>query len=137
MPPYLANVLPVRSEETNAGTFSVRRFGAPVKVISSVQVFSTDPPTRLLSNNPRRVAWTIINPDRSYIQILHENNFTSWVSVAGTYRPFRYIAPVIYPEGGSATMSVEDDGEAVMQEVWVGGPSGLSISVFVEEIMAV
>ena len=134
---YNKPLLPTRSQDSESASFSQRRFGGPVEVLEYTYTFTADPAARILSNNARRLAWRITNTDRYYCQIQHENNFTSWISVSGTYRPFRFIAPVIFPEGGSASMTVEQDGEGVMQEVWVHGVSGILYILMVEEIQSV
>ena len=134
---YNKPLLPTRSQDSESASFSQRRFGGPVEVLEYTYQFTADPAARILSNNARRLAWRITNPDRYYVQILHENNFTSYISVSGAYRPFRYIAPIIFPEGGSASASVELDGESVMQEVWVQGVSGITYTLIVEEIQSV
>ena len=129
--------MPIRSEDSESASFSQRRFGGPVEVLEYTYQFTAEPASRILPNNARRLAWRITNTDRNYCQIQHENNFTSWVSVSGAYRPFRFIAPVIFGEGGSASMTVEIDGEGVMQEVWVHGISGITYILMVEEIQSV
>ena len=129
--------MPIRSEDSESASFSQRRFGGPGEVLEYTYQFTADPASRILPNNARRLAWRITNTDRNYCQIQHENNFTSWVSVSGAYRPFRFIAPVIFGEGGSASMTVEIDGEGVMQEVWVHGISGITYILMVEEIQSV
>ena len=133
---YNKPILPVRSQDSESATFSQRRFGGPIEVLEYTFQFSPDPAARILPNNARRLAWRITNTDRNYCQIQHENSFQSWVSVSGAYRPYRFIAPIIFPEGGSASSNVEDDGESVMQEVWVHGISGITYILFVEEIQS-
>lgn len=134
---YNKPLLPTRSQDSESASFSQRRFGGPVEVLEYTFQFSPDPAARILPNNARRLAWRITNTDRYYCQILHENNFQSWVSVSGAYRPYRFIAPIIFPEGGSASSTVETDGESVMQEVWVHGIYGNTYILLVEEIQSV
>lgn len=127
-------VIAVRGADSESATFSQRRFGSPTELRESTFLLSGGTPTRILNNNPRRLAWRITNPDRSYCQIWHSSQFVTYTGIAGVYRPYRYVAPIIFPEGGVAYSDVETDGEEVIQEVWIDTVSGVLTTVVVQEV---
>ena len=126
----------VRGADSESATFSQRRFGSPTELVERTFYVSGGVPSRILQNNPRRLAWRIVNPDTTHCQVWHSASFLSYVGISGRYRPYAYIAPIIFPEGGVAYADVETDGEEVIQELWIDCPSGSSATVVVQEVQS-
>ena len=112
-----------RGADTTAGRFSITRFGGPTTSrTSTVSVLTTV--TRIAGNNPRRVSITI------YIRGLNNVDIDYVASVAvGAGIP-------LSASSGVAVSTIEDDGEAVINEIY-GIANGATASVFVVEVMRV
>ncbi|KKN01404.1 hypothetical protein LCGC14_1127990, partial [marine sediment metagenome] len=74
-------------------------------------------PTRILRNNPSRVAWIITNYSASIIYV----GFSSGILAdAGLY---------LSPGGGSIKFAAMEDGMVVVNEVWgIAGAAGLTVA---------
>lgn len=77
----------------------------------------------ILLNNPRRLFWLIINRgvDTVYIRFTPNVSYTSCIPLA--------------PLGGTASMSVDEDGEAVTAEVSLYASTS-SLPVYILEVIA-
>ena len=62
---------------------------------------------QVLSNNPNRLAWTIVN-------LSNNNMWCGFDSVTSSSK-----GVFLSPNGGSATMSMDEDFEAVCWEIWI------------------
>jgi len=112
-----------RGADTTAGRFSITRFGGPTTSrTSTVSVLTTV--TRIAGNNPRRVSITIYNRGLNNVDI----DYVSSVAV-GAGIP-------LSASSGVAVSTIEDDGEAVINEIY-GIANGATSSVFVVEVMRV
>ena len=112
-----------RGTDTTAGRFSINRFGGPTTSrTSTVSVLTTV--TRIAGNNPRRVSITIYNRGVNNIDIDYVSSVTS-----GTGIPLTGAS-------GVAASTIEDDGEAVINEVY-GIATTATSSVFVVEVLRV
>ena len=112
-----------RGTDTTAGRFSINRFGGPTTSrTSTVSVLTTV--TRIAGNNPRRVSITIYNRGVNNIDIDYVSSVTS-----GTGIPLTGAS-------GVAASTIEDDGEAVINEVY-GIATTATVSVFVVEVIRV
>jgi len=112
-----------RGADTTAGRFSINRFGGPTTSrTSTVSVLTTV--TRIAGNNPRRVSITIYNRGLNNVDI----DYVSSVAV-GAGIP-------LSASSGVAVSTIEDDGEAVINEIY-GIANGATSSVFVVEVMRV
>jgi len=112
-----------RGADTTAGRFSITRFGGPTtSSTSTVSVLTTV--TRIAGNNPRRVSITIYNRGLNNVDI----DYVSSVAV-GAGIP-------LSASSGVAVSTIEDDGEAVINEIY-GIANGATSSVFVVEVMRV
>jgi hypothetical protein len=112
-----------RGADTTAGRFSITRFGGPTTSrTSTVSVLTTV--TRIAGNNPRRVSITIYNRGLNNVDI----DYVSSVAV-GAGIP-------LSASSGVAVSTIEDDGEAVINEIY-GIANGATASVFVVEVMRV
>ena len=112
-----------RGTDTTAGRFSINRFGGPTTSrTSTVSVLTTV--TRIAGNNPRRVSITIYNRGVNNVDIDYVSSVTS-----GTGIPLTGAS-------GVAASTIEDDGEAVINEVY-GIATTATSSVFVVEVIRV
>jgi len=112
-----------RGADTTAGRFSIIRFGGPTTSrTSTVSVLTTV--TRIAGNNPRRVSITIYNRGVNNVDIDYVSSVT-----AGTGIPLTGAS-------GVAASTIEDDGEAVINEVY-GIATTATSSVFVVEVLRV
>ena len=112
-----------RGTDTTAGRFSINRFGGPTTSrTSTVSVLTTV--TRIAGNNPRRVSITIYNRGVNNVDIDYVSSVTS-----GTGIPLTGAS-------GVAASTIEDDGEAVINEVY-GIATTATSSVFVVEVLRV
>ena len=112
-----------RGGDTTAGRFSITRFGGPTRSITStVSVLTTV--TRIAGNNPRRVSITIYNRGLNNVDIDYVSSVTSGSGIPLT------------GSSGVAQSTIEDDGEAVINEVY-GIATTAASSVFVVEVIRV
>ena len=112
-----------RGTETTAGRFSITRFGgSTTSRTSTVSVLTTV--TRIAGNNPRRVSITIYNRGVNNVDI---DNVATVATGSGV---------PLTAASGVATSTIEDDGEAVINEVY-GIATTAAVSVFVVEVMRV
>ena len=112
-----------RGTDTTAGRFSITRFGGPTTTRTSiVSVLTTV--TRIAGNNPRRVSITIYNRGVNNVDIDYVSSVTAGAGIPLT------------GASGVAASTIEDDGEAVVQELY-GIATTASSSVFVVEVMRV
>lgn len=112
-----------RGADTTAGRFSITRFGGPTTIrTSTVSVLTTV--TRIAGNNPRRVSITIYNRGVNNVDVDYVASVTAGAGIPLT--------------GASGVMqsTIEDDGEAVIQELY-GIATTATTSVFVVEVMRV
>jgi len=94
-----------RFEGSTAYRASKGRFGGPVRLVEYRRTVSTSPSV-LLSENPRRLAWTICNR-------------TSQGGAIGFDRSLTYGNGLfLSADGGSVSMEVDVDGEAVGYAVY-------------------
>lgn len=112
-----------RGTETTAGRFSITRFGGPTTSrTSTVSVLTTV--TRIVGNNPRRVSITIYNRGVNNVDI---DNVATVATGSGV---------PLTAASGVAASTIEDDGEAVINELY-GIATTAAVSVFVVEVMRV
>ena len=112
-----------RGGDTTAGRFSITRFGGPTRSLTStVSVLTTV--TRIAGNNPRRVSITIYNRGVNNVDIDYVSSVT-----AGAGMP-------LTGSSGIASSTIEDDGEAVINEIY-GIATTATSSVFVVEVIRV
>ena len=113
----------VRGADSVAGRFSITRFGGPTRSqTSTVSVLTTV--TRIAGNNPRRVSITIYNRGLNNVDIDYVSSVTSGAGIPLT------------GSSGVAESTIEDDGEAVINEVY-GIATTAASSVFVVEVIRV
>ncbi len=120
------SVLPfesARGDQTTAGRFAIARFGGPTTSRTSTVTVATTV-TRIVGNNPRRVSVTVYNRGANNVDI----DYVATVTAGGG----------IPLTGSSGVMqsTIEDDGEAVVQELY-GIATAASSSVFVVEVLRV
>ena len=112
-----------RGADTTAGRFSITRFGGPTTSRpSTVSVLTTV--TRIAGNNPRRVSITIYNRGVNNVDIDYVSSVTSGAGIPLT------------GASGVAAATIEDDGEAVINEIY-GIATTATSSVFVVEVIRV
>ena len=112
-----------RGADSVAARFSISRFGGPTTSrTSTVSVLTTV--TRIAGNNPRRVSITIYNRGVNNVDIDYVSSVTSGTGIPLT------------GSSGVAQATIEDDGEAVINEVYGVATTGTS-SVFVVEVIRV
>ena len=112
-----------RGTDTTAGRFSITRFGGPTQSrTSTVSVLTTV--TRIAGNNPRRVSITIYNRGLNNVDIDYVSSVTSGTGIPLT------------GSSGVAASTIEDDGEAVINEIY-GIATTATSSVFVVEVIRV
>jgi len=112
-----------RGADTTAGRFSITRFGGPTTSrTSTVSVLTTV--TRIAGNNPRRVSITIYNRGVNNVDIDYVATVTSGAGIPLT------------GASGVAQSTIEDDGEAVINEIY-GVATTATSSVFVVEVIRV
>ena len=112
-----------RGTDTTAGRFSITRFGGPTTSrTSTVSVLTTV--TRIAGNNPRRVSITIYNRGVNNVDI---DNVATVATGSGV---------PLTAASGVAASTIEDDGEAVINEVY-GIATTAAVPVFVVEVMRV
>lgn len=112
-----------RGADTTAGRFSITRFGGPTTSrTSTVSVLTTV--TRIAGNNPRRVSITVYNRGVNNVDIDYVSSVTAGAGIPLT--------------GASGVMqsTIEDDGEAVINEIY-GIATTATSSVFVVEVLRV
>ena len=112
-----------RGADTTAGRFSITRFGGPTTSrTSTVSVLTTV--TRIAGNNPRRVSITIYNRGVNNVDVDYVSSVTAGAGIPLT--------------GASGVMqsTIEDDGEAVINELY-GIATTATSSVFVVEVIRV
>ena len=112
-----------RGADTTAGRFSITRFGGPTTSrTSTVSVLTTV--TRIAGNNPRRVSITVYNRGVNNVDVDYVSSVTAGAGIPLT--------------GASGVMqsTIEDDGEAVINELYAIATTATS-SVFVVEVMRV
>jgi hypothetical protein len=112
-----------RGGETTAGRFSIIRFGGPTESNTRTVTVGTTV-TRIIGNNPRRVSITIYNRGANNVDI----DYVATIS-SGTGIP-------LSGSSGVAQSTIEDDGEAVMQEIY-GIATTASSDVFIVEVQRV
>lgn len=110
----------VRELETTAGRFATLRYGGPTRPVESTVLVGTVP-TRILKNNPRRVAWRMWNRSGNSIDLGLDGTVTAGAGVPLTAAT------------GFAESDVEIEGEEVLHEVF-GVSSAASSAVRVMEV---
>lgn len=112
-----------RGGDTTAGRFSITRFGGPTRSITStVSVLATV--TRIAGNNPRRVSITIYNRGINNVDIDYVATVTTGAGIP------------LSASSGVSTATIEDDGEAVINEIY-GIATTAASSVFIVEVIRV
>lgn len=123
MPPGGLPYVNVRTDESTASAFALRRFGGPTTSrTSTVSVATTV--TRIVGNNPRRVQLTIYNRGVNNVDIDYVSTVTSGAGIPLT------------ASSGVATSTIEDDGETIIQEIY-GIATTAASSVFIVEVIRV
>ncbi len=112
-----------RGDQTTAGRFAIARFGGPTTSRTSTVTVATSV-TRIVGNNPRRVSVTVYNRGVNNVDV----DYVATVTAGGG----------IPLTGASGVMqsTIEDDGEAVVQELY-GIATTAASSVFVVEVLRV
>lgn len=113
----------VRTDESTASAFALRRFGGPTTVRTST-VSVTTSVTRIVGNNPRRVQLTLYNRGVFNIDVDYASTVASGAGIPLT------------ASSGIAASTIEDDGEVIISEVYGIGTTGTS-AVFVVEVLRV
>lgn len=121
--PYIESFDTARGTETTAGRFAIARFGGPTTSRTSTVTVGTTV-TRIAGNNPRRVSITIYNRGLNNVDIDYVSSVTSGSGIPLT------------GSSGVAQSTIEDDGEAVINEVY-GIATTAASSVFVVEVIRV
>jgi len=112
-----------RGADTTAGRFSITRFGGPTTSrTSTVAVLTTV--TRIAGNNPRRVSITIYNRGINNVDIDYVATVTTGAGIP------------LSASSGVSTATIEDDGEAVINEIY-GIATTAASSVFIVEVIRV
>lgn len=113
----------VRQEGSAAARFSTLRYGGPTTVIQdTVTVGAT--PSRVLTNNPRRVAWRLWNRSANSVDL----SFSSGVVVGG--------GVPLSASTGVVESDVEIEGEEVIMDVW-GIASAVGSTIVRQQVMRV
>jgi hypothetical protein len=105
-----------------AGAYIEKKWGGPTRPIPLVLVSVAQTATRVLLNNPRRFAYSIINQGSG-------NVYWGLDSTVGLTTSI-----LIPPLGGSITLVIDEDGEAVAMEAWCIA-AGAGAQVVVLEIV--
>ena len=112
-----------RGDQTTAGRFAIARFGGPTTSrTSTVSVATTV--TRIVGNNPRRVSVTVYNRGSNNVDIDYTASVTSNGGIP------------LAAASGVMQSDIEDDGEAVVQELY-GIATTAAVTVFVVEVLRV
>jgi hypothetical protein len=80
-------------------------------------------PTKVLDNNPDRLAWFIVNLSSNVVYLHFDNSVSSSKGIA------------VSPNGGFASMVYDEDFHAVGWEIWAKA-TGEDSSIYVVEIIA-
>jgi len=105
-----------------AREFGLKRFGFPTRAVENPVIDSVGTTAaEILKNNPDRVFWLVINLSPNVVYL----GFTGEVSSTRGIRLDSY--------GGWASMSVEEDGEAVAYLIFALA-TGASSAIYVLEI---
>ena len=105
-----------------AREFSIKRFGFPTRAVENPVTDELGASAKpVLKNNPDRVFWLVINLGANV-------GYAALSSDVGASKGIRLEA-----HGGWASMSAEEDGEAVGYEVFAVAPDGTS-AIYVMEI---
>ena len=123
MPPGGLPYINVRTDESTASAFALRRFGGPTTVRTSTVSVATSV-TRIVGNNPRRVQLTIYNRGINSVDLDYASTVTSGAGIPLT------------GASGIAASTIEDDGEVIISEVF-GIATTAAVSVFVVEVLRV
>jgi len=104
-----------------ASAYALKEFGFKTRAVENPVASSVGTSvTKVLNQNPDRIEWLFVNLG-SYTVYLA---FGPYVSASkGIF---------VAASGGTATMKVSEDGEAVAYEVWAVAPSGTSAIYVVE-----
>lgn len=81
-------------------------------------------PTRIVEANPNRVMLQIHNPDPDYVHVAWDGNVTTTGDI------------MLSPQGGTLTLTFQEDGEVVGYEVW-GVATPASAVVTVTEVIVI
>jgi len=110
--------MPEEYKGSSVYEYAYRRFGAATTLRTASPSVGTTT-TRVLDNNPRRVFWLIVNNAVSDANIFFEGNasFGSGILLAAN--------------GGSASMSADEDGEVVGYAVYgaLGAGTGMFYTI--------
>lgn len=122
----LTKVSTTAEQLAQAGQFAAayieKKWGGPSRTVPLVAVvILASTPIRALQNNPRRMAWTLINPSGAQAFIGHSASDAALNAIPVTAL------------GGSVVSTVDEDGEEVTYELWVNSVS--AITVYVTEVM--
>ena len=120
---YIETFDTARGTETTAGRFAIARFGGPTTSRTSTVTVATTV-TRIAGNNPRRVSITVYNRGINNVDVDYVATVT-----AGTGIP-------LTGSSGVLQSTIEDDGEAVINELY-GIATTASSSVFIVEVIRV
>jgi hypothetical protein len=121
--PYIEQFDTARGTETTAGLFAIARFGGPTTSrTSTVSVATTV--TRIAGNNPRRVSITVYNRGVNNVDV----DYVATVASGGGIP--------LTGASGVLQSTIEDDGEAVINEMYGIATTGSS-SVFIVEVIRV
>jgi hypothetical protein len=92
----------------SAAAYIEKKWGGPTRTITTrFSSFAANTPTRLLLNNPRRMAWTIEN----------NTTFNCYFGFDGTVDGVHGI--FVPPLGGTLSFIIDEDGESTTYEGWV------------------
>lgn len=105
--------LPLPIEQLQAFPFPTRLVRNPVAGTVGTTA------TQVLRNNPKRVAWLIVNRSANLMDLEFNPE-----NVGSNAIPLK-------PDGGFASADIREDGELVLREVWMSAGAALSrIGVF-------
>lgn len=102
-------------EGATAAVYAAKRYGGPTKIVETDVLIGTTIAS-VLQNNPRRIFWTMVNNSANDLGF----GFNRQVTTAVGFK--------LAGSGGVASMSVDEDGEAVTYDTFaIGGVAGNNI----------
>lgn len=105
--------------------WTLKRFGRPTRAIQNPLTDTVGTtPTLILHNNPDRFMWLVVNLSPNNVYLAFDPKVSSTRGI------------LLTPSGGWVSMVIEDDGEAVVYEVWAVASAAPS-AIYVVEMEAI
>lgn len=105
-----------------AAAYIEKKWGGATRTLPLAAIaLAGSAPVRALLNNPRRMAWTLLNPSTGQVFIGHSSSDAGLNAIP------------ITALGGSAVSTIDEDGEEVTYELWVN--AAIALTVYVTEVI--